>query len=180
LNNIMTNKSYIVTLSVILVIILIVFLVWPKYQDLRASQLAVRQGEENLRVEEEYFAEIINLSKKLRSHEGALERVDSALPDEMSLPAVFDYFQKTAAKTGLVLEEINPEGNVHTEDDASEVIETHISMSLSGKYDPDLNNFLSAIEGSARLFAVEQISFYSPEDSNEPFSFDIKLKTHGY
>ena len=175
----MTNKDYIILPSLILAVILLAVYIWPKYQDLQAVRLVFQQKEEELQNKKDYYEEIKKTLQELQAHQEALARVNSALPDELSPPSLFDYFQKTASGTGLSLKEIFL-GEAAFSDKGPGIKEINVSIDLSGRYHPDLKRFLSNIENSARLLQIERVSFSSPKEPEEMFSFQINLKTHGY
>jgi len=188
----MEKRPYLIIIFLVfLAIALPVLLFWPKYQNLRTLQLIVQQGEENLKREKEYFDEITKIHKELENHKEVLVKTESALPNDPCLASLFDYFQKTAAQTRLSLREIDFAG-VTVSDKNPEIKEINISMSLTGDYYPyfkgsfsedgerEEEGFLSVIENSARLFTVNEVSFASPQDPRDKFSFKINLKTYGY
>ena len=175
----MTNKNYITLPSLILAVILVAIYVWPKYQDLQAIRLISQQKEEELQNKKDYYEEIKKTLQELQAHQEALARINSALPDELSPPSLFDYSQKTAGGTGLSLKEIFL-GEAVSSDKGPGIKEINFSIDLSGRYHPDFKRFLSNIENSARLFKIESVSFSSPGETEETFSFQIKLKAYGY
>jgi len=175
----MTNKNYIILPSLILAVILLAVYIWPKYQDLQAIRLVSQQKEEELQNKKDYYEEIKKTLRELQAHQEALARINSALPDELSPPSLFDYLQRTAGGTGLSLKEIAL-GETAFSDKGQGLKEANVSIDLSGRYHPDFKRFLSNIENSARLLQIESISFSSPKEPEEMFSFQINLKAHGY
>jgi len=174
----MMNKLYITATALVLVVILIIFLLWPKYQGLRELSLIIQKKETELQSKRDYFAQLRKISQRLIEYKESLSRVDSALPEEPSLPSLFDYFQKTSSQTGLLLEDI-VFGGVKDREKGSKIKEIYISLILSGSYS-DFKNFLFAIEKSAKLIEVEKIMFSTPKESGEPFSFGVNIKTYSY
>jgi Tfp pilus assembly protein PilO len=173
------NKLYITATALVLTVILAVVLLWPKYQDLQELNSTIQKKEADLQSKKDYFSHLREISQKLTEHEAGLLRVSAALPEDPSLPSLFDYFQKTASQNGLILEDIKLGGVKARKDDQERVQEIRLSLTLSGFY-PDFKNFLLAIEKSARLIEVKKIIFSNPQEPEEPFSFQVDIKTHSY
>ena len=151
-----------------------VFLAWPKYQDLNNLRAEIGQKEAELKLRSDYYAKIKNISTELENHQDQLAKISSALPEVPSLPPIFSYLQEATADAGLLLEDIAL-GVVQLD----RVREINISLQLSGSY-PAIKSFISNIEKSARFFAVKSLSFESPEDLEDPFSFKLGIATNSY
>jgi Tfp pilus assembly protein PilO len=192
----MVNRSYIIIPLLVSAVILFFSLVWPKYQDLQVQQLNVSKKVDELEAKKKYFDKIKEIHKKLEADKeihkkleadkGLIARIDSALPDELSIPSMFYYIQKTAGVTAALREisfgtECGSKASKEVTSVAEKptIKEIPLSISLAGNY-PDFKRFLSTVENSVRLFEIEDISFSSPQDPEEPFSFEIELKAYGY
>lgn len=166
------------TISIICIILTFlagIFLLYPKYQDLTFLSDQIKRKEAELRSQEGYFLNLISLSEELDKHEEQLILVDSAIPSTLSLPAIFDFLQKTASKNGLILKAMD-----HATHPFSETLkETKISLEMSGSYS-SFKDFLSDLEKSARLIGVESISFSASEEEITAFSFLVTLRTYSY
>lgn len=170
-------------------LILILFLVWPKYKDLRSSQLEIKRKETELGYMEEYFSDLSKTSEELTRYEVELSKIDSALPADPSIPSLLNFLQKTSAQNGLIFKDfggfsiVSPpkpgEGKAPSKEGElpSKIKKIHIDFEVSGSY-PALKNFLTTLENSARIFEVESISFSSEEE--EIFSFDLAIETYSY
>ena len=173
-------------LVIIVVLLLIslslgVVLVWPKYQDFQVRQSEIQQKEEELNSRSEYFSKIRDISAELDQYEDNLAKISTALPNEVSLPPLFDYFQQVSAQTGLVMENIEFAMVQPSEEEKepAKFKKIDVSLELSGSY-PALKAFLSAVEKSARFFEVKTINFSSPKESKEAFSFDLDIVANSY
>lgn len=158
-----------------------IFFVWPKYQSLTALRAEVEQKRIELNSKNDYYSKIKDTSAELEKYQAQLAKISSALPDIASLPSLFNFLQKSSADAGLLLEDIGL-GSTQlsgAKDGEGGIREININLELSGSY-PALKSFLSAIEKSARLFAVKNISFDSPEDPGDPFFFKISVAVNSY
>ena len=165
-------------------------LVLPKYQSLKVIREEIKNRSIELQNKTEYFEQVKTISRQLEEFREELSKISSALPSDPSLPSLFDFLQKTASQTGLVLEEISlggiktretgkETGEVELKDALAGTKEIYLDLKLAGTY-PSFKDFLSAIEGSARIIQVQQISLSSPTKPEAAPSFELKIKTQSY
>jgi Tfp pilus assembly protein PilO len=168
---------------------------FPKFQEMRVAQKQLESKETTLEQKKAYFEEIDILSEKLKQYPDELAIIDFSLPDDFSLPFLFDFFEKIISRNGLFLTNIsqsqdsqssfrssrssaNPEIFEETEP-GNKLQESRTSLSLSGSYFA-FKNFLYSVEKSARLIEVENASFALPEDKISTLNFNITVKTNSY
>lgn len=168
------NKPIIIAICLILTLAFGFGFLWPKYQALRGWQTAIAEKEAELQSRTAYFSQIQEVSTKLAEYEESLSKISNALPSDPSLPSLFNFLQTTAAQTGLVLEDINLSGMKK-----GSTKEIQVYLLLDGSYSA-LKDFLLALEKSARLIEVKDVSFSFPSKPQEPFSFKVNIKTHSY
>lgn len=171
------NKTFIIIVSFILVLIFTAFYLLPRYNVLRELQKEIEIKEINLLTREEGIRELQNLKEKLKIYEEQIAKIDSALPADADLPALFDFVQKTASQSGLVLKSVS-HSSARPLDDFVGLEETGVSLTLSGSYN-SLKNFISVLETTARLIEAQSVSFSSdPEDG--PKEYELTLKIYSY
>ncbi len=172
------NKSLIIAISFIASIALFLGLVLPKYESLK-SKISEREIKEaNLKNRNDYYKKVAEISNELKKYSEEIAKIDFALPQEISLPAMYDFFQKKASESGLVLKnEKFDSGSAQKE--SLDKKEYNFSLELSGSY-PAFKNFLAILEKSAKIVEVENVSFSSPEKSESAFSFDMSVKFYSY
>ena len=85
-------------------------LVLPKYQDFTHLQSMLIQKEKELSSKTAYYSKIQEIWVELEKYQDVLAKIDSAVPNDFSIPVLFDYLQNTAGETGLVLENLTFEG----------------------------------------------------------------------
>ena len=165
------NKLIIIGGCLVLTLILGLILTWPKYQTFQTLQLNIKIKEAEFQSKQAYFSEIKEISEQLEEHTDALGKISSALPENPSLPSLFNFLQLSAAQTGLVLGEIILGGVSQ-----GEIL---VTTRVIGDY-PDFKNFLLALENSARMIEVEGVAFASPQKPTESFTFVVQIKTYSY
>lgn len=151
---------------------------WPTFQELKTKQqqLAVKIIE--LENKEAYLLRLNQAKASLEEHKEELVNVFTALPQDPSLPSLFNYLQQNASESGLILEGISFSATSASEDFPG-LKETSFSIKIVGSYS-SFKHFVSLLERSARLIATESISFSYKEDeeSEESFSFDLNMKVY--
>jgi len=153
----------------------------PNYKELKTLQISAEEKRLELQSREGYVSHLRELSEKLQEYDQQLATVDSALPSKPDIPDLCDFFQKTASRHGLILENISPAlvGPVTKElEEAKEPQIIGINLTLTGSYS-SLKEFLSTLENSARIIETDSISFSSPGEE-EVFTFKLNLKVYSY
>jgi len=173
----MKNYSFYTLIIFLLSLFLISFLIFPKYQKFNSLKKEILGKEEELSSQEKYFEILQKTSEELKKYEASLSKIDSALPQNPSLPELLNFIQKTSSQSGLSLKEISPASTVPLE--KGEIKETRINFLLVGSY-PDFKNFLFILEKSARLIAVENIFFALAKEKEGLFNFNITIKVYSY
>ena len=151
------------------------FLVWPVYQEISSMQLEIREIEIGIQEGEEYFAGLKSLSKKLEGYQDQLSVLDSALPEKIYLPQLYNFFPLVCSRQGLLYQRMshtfNPSGD-------SKIKEIPISLNVSGSYS-SFRNLLSYLQNSARFFSIEGIDLSSDQEGKF-FSASLNIKTYSY
>jgi len=187
----MSKKIFIIIISFLLLLLVFLFLVWPKYQELTEINAKIDSKETELRYAKEHFSELKKLSQKLEEYQAQLAKVDSALPSNapLSLLSVINFLQKEASNNGLIFKNLNStfitlpktsaasSKRTATPKSVTNIKEIKIDFELTGTY-PALKNFLRVIENSARIIDVENLSFSFEE--SPIFSFFLSVKTYSY
>ena len=149
----------------------------PKYQNLKNLQLQVENKETEVRYRNEYFQNLRSLAGKLEEFKEDVAKIDAALPSDPSLPAFYNFLQKTTSENGLILKNIGVfSASPMASNPSIKIIS--IPFGASGSY-ASLKNFLGAIEKSARIVEANGISFSAPQ-KEELFNFSLKIQTHSY
>lgn len=151
------------------------FWIFPQYQAFQEVNSVLRNKKIELQRKEEYFSKIKMADEALQQYKEQLSKIDVALPSEPSLPSLLSILEKSGTENGLILKQV---GSFKVTDLQRSLKEIHLEVGLMGSY-PALKNFLSSLERNARLIEVDKISFSLPRE-NEPFTFDLDIKTYSY
>jgi Tfp pilus assembly protein PilO len=167
------KKENFYSIFFILISVLIFFLfISPKQTSLSILNSQLLQKRHEFETSDRYFQEVSKTSEKLKNYQSEISKIDNALPEDPSIPSLFDFLQKSSSKSGLLLENI---GSVSFSEEGS-LKKWTTNLELKGDY-PSFKNFISNIEKSARLIKVEKISILSEEES---LSFALTVSVFSY
>jgi len=172
------TKPIIIAICLILTLAFGLGLIWPQYKTLKATQLQIETKNTELQSKKAYFEDLAKISEELKKYPEELAKIDSALSTDISLPSIFNFFEKKASESGLVLKQVGSV-SITPKKENSGLKEYRSTISLSGSYTA-LKNFLLNLEKSARIFETEKISFSSPTKKETTFSFDLVIKFYSY
>ena len=172
------KKSFSIPILLFVVLLLLIYLVWPQYQEFKDLKNQVDEKQAELSETEKYLSELSQISEKLSNYQDSLVKIESALPQDSSLSSLLSFFQKESSENGLLLKNVNPTERKRKEEPKgilAKVKETYISLNLTGTY-PSLKGFLESLEKSSRLIEVENISIDAAKE--ELPEYDILIKVH--
>ncbi len=171
----MRNETFYALTFSFLAILIIFFWVLPQYQNMISIKKVLADFESAKREQENYFEQLKKTARELERYKETLSKIESALPNNPSLPQFFNFFQKLSSQSGFNFTQIS---SITTDSLPQEDLKiTKIEIIGSGNY-LDFKNFLSGLETSSRLIEVENISFSSGE--KEPFQFNLKVRIYSY
>lgn len=165
-------------ISVVLLVLLIVLgvlLWWPQFQEFLSLKEELKAKESQLEEKKEYFSRLKEYEEKLKDYSEELEKIDYALPNEPSPPAIFSFFQQLCSVNGLVLENISAQ-KLSDADKGGSLEDFGFSATVSGSYE-NFKNFLDTLYKNSRMIDVETISFESPSEGRF-FEIGLNLKTY--
>jgi Tfp pilus assembly protein PilO len=150
------------------------FLIWPTYQEVASVQVEIEGVQFDIEEGEEYYNNLRKISERLEQYREQMSIMDSALPEKFYPPHLYDFFQSTCSRRGLILSglghSIGSSGN-------SKVKEISVGLNVSGDY-ATLKEFLSYLQSSVRFFSIGQLGLTS--EGEEPFSLNLNIKTYSY
>ena len=159
-------------LFILISIFLFLRFTFPKQKTVSNLYFQFLQKKKEFESTQRYIKEMQNALEKLKNYQEELAKIDSAIPEDPSIPAVFEFIQKTASKSGLILESVGSFGFV-TE---GKMKKWTTSFKVKGDY-PSLKNFISFLEKSSRLIRINTLSFSGQEKS---FSVDFSVSFFSY
>ena len=173
----MKNYLIYVITTLSLSLLLIFVLVLPAYNNLNDLNNQIFEKEIFLQSQQEYFKELENVADKIEDQGESLEKIRSAIPIGNDLANLMNYFQRSASKAGVSMENVSPALVASTI--GKKVRAIKINLIIAGEY-PAFKDFLSIVEKSSRLIECENISFQSPSQEGDPFSFNVSTKIYYY
>lgn len=175
----MSRISPIISIGLLILLVLGgIFVYWPKYEKFKELNSELEIKDKAFAQKQEYFAKLNNLSKKLEDYKDQIAKIDSAFPQEISEPDLFNFIQKESSKNGLILKKIGSSRIVSSQSEGEAVQEISFSVSVSGSYSA-FKNFLFTLYQNSRLIEVSSIKF-SSKDKTDLLDFDLGLTTYYY
>ncbi|GEM_PF-5455978 len=136
-----------------------------------------------------YFKNLQAIAEQLDQDQTILSNIEWALPEEVSMPSLMNFFQLTAAENGLILqnfsyEEAATQAGSKSQEPASGL--NHINPNIKSAafnltVQGDLTSFLSFLKGleiSSRLLEVDSMNFQV--SGKETPQFGIRVKAYSY
>lgn len=165
------------TIIAFLISLLVVFaLVLPRYRSYVSLGQEAAERMTEFQSQEEYIQKLEEKSERLQGYQDSILKIESAIPKKRFLSELLSFFQKTAARSGLIMEKANP---AFVASDLPEDVEiARVDLNLKGDY-KGLKSFLKIIEKSARLIEVDNIYFSYPE-RGDIFKFNVAVIIYSY
>jgi len=177
--------SFFTVFSFLFFITIGITILWPKLQETGEIKENIRAKEAEIKTAEEYFSDLNKTKADLEKYEIELSKIDSALPNNPSVPTFFDFLQKVSSQSGLILERLSSFVTAPSTNFPG-FQETVFSFDVRGSYS-SLKTFLSVLEKSARLIEVENIAFSSAVKSEiispkekDLFTFSLRVRVYSY
>jgi len=185
------NKPILTAVIIFSVVVLIYFLVSPKYNEFKNLQVRIGEKEAEYNGKYEYYAEVNKAYRELKKYNDGIKRIENAVPSESSFGSLVYFFQQKASENGLIAKKIFL-AKVSASDPQAGIKEIDFSLNLMGTYS-SFKNFIASLERSARLFEADNISFYysfgasslvsseKAQPVSQPiYSFTLDVKTQSY
>ena len=153
-------------------VLLFFLFISPKQTSLSILNSELSQKRQEFETSDRYFQEILKTSERLKNYQEEISKVDSALPEDPSIPSFFNFIQKSSAQSGLLLENI---GSIGVKEEGK-LKKWTTDLKLRGDYS-SFKNFISILEKSARLIKVEKISLSS---EGETPTYNITISFFSY
>ena len=190
----MKNKN--ITIISIFALILIAtagYYFWlPEYYEYKELSQFLKQKKDMIKQEESYLNELNDQLGEISRRQEQFSVIESALPSDPSLPALFNFIQATAGENGLSLSSItastasaasaasaasSPSTSQQPPINIGGLKPLLVKISTAGSY-ASLKNFIQAVYKNSRIIEVDNIVFSSPKKDDGLFDFNLQLQTN--
>lgn len=182
-------KIYSTSFLILLLIIsglIVVFLLFPQYQNYKILNKELSLKREELSSKNEYFNSIHATKQILDGKKDDLSKIDNALPLDPDPVIVLLSIQKKASDNGVVITKVNSlsvedgnkrgvKGSFSGEKNSFRKIK--ISLSLAGSYE-SIVNFISSLEKDPRIINIEEMSILSNKKNKNSMDLEIKVESY--
>jgi len=159
----------------LLAFVLLFALVTPQWQDWQSAKRELELRKAELKVRQEYFDSLKELSQKLGQEPEKMAKINSSVPSDPSFPSLLSFFQKEASQNNLTLKRIDFGPSVLVSEKPLLQKKT-LYLELGGTY-PNFKKLLSDMEKSSRLIQTESLQFSFP-DKGDVFSFQLTVSVN--
>ncbi|MDD5433431.1 MAG: type 4a pilus biogenesis protein PilO [Candidatus Pacebacteria bacterium] len=156
------------------------YAVLPQFSDFDKAKKHFLQKEQDVISRQDYYAKLKNALAQATDYKNTLDEIRAALPGEIFLPALIDFFDAKAQNNGLILKSFAPSqvpGSSEEDTDQKKAPSQDFLLSLSGDV-LSFENFLKDIETSARLIQVEEINFHKSESNEASSEISLLVKVY--
>ena len=165
----------------------IIYFLLPEISNLQEFKKRVSEKESFLQEREKEFLNLQKIKTQLEFYQENLEKINTALPKEISLANLLNFFQDKASSSGLIIKGITQviplQPKVEKEKKVKTPLEPHyFNLNLIGSL-ASFEEFLKTLETSARFFEVENISVENiPQKESEEtlLEFNLSVKVYSY
>jgi Tfp pilus assembly protein PilO len=180
-----TNLMIIIAICSIGGIIFGARLLFPKFQEFQTINKAIEVQKKDLENKQQYIVKLKDVEAQVKEYQSEIAKIDIALPNEPSVPSIFDFLQKVISQSGLVASGM---GGFSVTDSVNYpgLKEINMTFSVAGSYE-SFKNFINILERSSRMIDVGLISFSgsavdqeAKNQSKDMFSFGLTIKVHSY
>ncbi len=168
-------KSSLVILGLFLAAFIVgIAFVWPQYQEFSEVRRQAEIKIEELETFQQYHAKLRMLDEELADYAKEISIIDEALPDDSSLPALYDLFQDITATSGLVLNNLSISENSSASATGPNVSLAQASLAVKGSYEA-FKGFLGSLRKSWRILEPTSMSFSSGTGGIFEFSLHVSV-----
>lgn len=179
----------------------------PNYSAFLKLQKQITERQIEVKEKQEYINSIKKIKADIEEYQEFLVKIESSLPQDVSLPSLLNFFQNKASSSGLVMDNMAPSAEdasnlstVNEEDTVQNerIKENDFQLSVMGSFE-SFRSFLLSLEKSSRLVEVQSILFDNSTDggTNEQggvvevlgsendkeegdFKFNLSIKVYSY
>lgn len=174
-----------ITILLFLCFLFTIYFLFPKYSDFKSLEKEISKKENLLQEKEAYFSNLEKISKDLEKYEESFKKVNSALPDTVSLSSLLNFIAKKSSENGMILKSLGI-GRIESskvefeegkeKESQSRIKELVFSFNFLGTLS-SFENFLKEIEKSSRMIEIENIILNQKEEISE-VTLSLKIRSY--
>ncbi len=159
---------------------LFLYVVLPQISSVNKAKKDFLNAQKQLNDRQKYFLDLKNSLEEVAGYQDTLKDIDDALPGEVVLVSLIEFFNQKATNNGLTLKSLIPATNASVGIDENTAKEKnpaqYFSLALSGSIS-SFESFLKDIETSSKIVDVENI-FLNQNSEKESSDISISVKVY--
>ncbi|MEK7562700.1 MAG: hypothetical protein AAB509_03410 [Patescibacteria group bacterium] len=169
------DRPIAIAVTLFVILLMIFFLVAPKYQEFKALRQQIGEKQAAYDAKFAYYSEIAKVYDQIMAKKDIVDKIDNAIPYNVSYGPLVYFFQKKGLENGLIVRglSLSKSSAINPESDIKEIV---FSLDILGGYSA-LKSFMASLEKSARLFEIDDISFGSSVLAQTAIISSIASKT---
>src|SRR3989344_8198531 len=96
------NRPITIAVALFIVVLLIFFLVAPKYQQFKVFQQKIGEKQAAYDAKFAYYSEIAKVYEQLQAKKEIADKIDNAIPSSPAFGPLVYFFQKKSVENGLI------------------------------------------------------------------------------
>ena len=190
------DRPIAIAVIIFAILLIVFFLLAPEYNTFELLQTNLGEKTAEFNAQHDYYAAIEKTYFDLQTHQDDLNKIDDALPSDSDLGRIIYFIQQTGSANGVIIENLSLSKITPSQTQSgspSNIKNITFSLNLQGDYS-SLENFMTALENSSRLFEINSISFYSSYQpanaavsktqnqfqTKQTYSTNLQITTHSY
>lgn len=174
----------IILASLTISVILAIFLFLPAYNQYKETRISLEKAKTELEGHRDYQKKLEETNNILAQKSTIMDKVNSALPDEVDMASFLNFLDETAKASGSSIENVSWQESSPTKargrnETEQRIKNYNINLDFSASYFA-FKNFLYTIESSARLVDISSISFDVPESMEKAIFFKTSFIISSY
>lgn len=170
------KRVFLIPIIIFTAFVIGIYFIIPTFKEFSLVKKTLSAKSKILEERRVQLAQLNTTIAELIRHEENLAKIKTALPLDPSLLSLLSFLHSKASESGLVLTAVNmPKAPVA----AGNLKGYSLACTLIGS-NSSLENFLKAVEWSARLIEVENILAVEGESESGGMNFSLSLKVFSY
>jgi len=172
------KKNIFTIINFLVVISLIVWMILPNRTILNEQKKKQEIKTLEKQTIESYFQNLKKLNEESQNYQKEISKVDSAIPQDISLHSFAYFLQKTASVNGLIVRKINLGQQTKIKENPNMSF-ADVGIDFLGNY-LSFKKFFDEIEKSSRFIEIQEFKISSGGEAKKDQGLEITVRIYSY